>query len=39
MRFLGLEFEDRVPDALMIWPFRQKLTTAGAMKSLFEQFD
>src|SRR4029077_16154474 len=34
---LGLE--DRVPDARTIWLFREKLTTAGAIKRLFEQFD
>jgi transposase, IS5 family len=39
MRFLGLGLEDRVPDARTIWLFREKLTTAGAMKRLFEQFD
>jgi hypothetical protein len=31
--------EDRVPDARTIWLFREKLTTAGAIKRLFEQFD
>ena len=39
MRFLGLGLEDRVPDARTIWLFREKLTTAGATKRLFEQFD
>src|SRR5215471_8967194 len=39
MRFLGLGLEDRVPDARTIWLFREKLTTAGAIKGLFEQFD
>ena len=39
MRFLVLGLEDRVPDARTIWLFRQKLTTAGAIKRLFEQFD
>jgi IS5 family transposase len=39
MRFLGLGLEDRVPDAGPIWLFREKLTTAGAIKRLFEQFD
>lgn len=28
MRFLGLDLEDRVPDACMIWLFRKKLTKA-----------
>jgi transposase, IS5 family len=31
--------EDRVPDARTIWLFREKLTTAGAIKRLSEQFD
>jgi hypothetical protein len=31
--------EDRVPDARTIWLFREKLTTVGAIKRLFEQFD
>ena len=39
MRFLGLGLEDRVPDARTIWLFREKLTTSGAIKRLFEQFD
>ena len=39
MRFLGLGLEDRVPDARTIWLFREKLTTAGAIKRLSEQFD
>src|ERR1700745_4297788 len=39
MRFLGLGSEDRVPDARTIWLFREKLTTVGAIKRLFEQFD
>jgi hypothetical protein len=38
MRFLGLGLEDRVPDARTIWLFREKLTTARAIKRLFEQF-
>ena len=33
MRFLGLGLEDRVPDARTIWLFREKPTTAGAIKS------
>jgi transposase, IS5 family len=39
MRFLGLGLQDRVPDARTIWLFRQKLTTAGAIRRLVEQFD
>src|ERR1700758_1741178 len=38
MRFLGLGLEDRA-DARTIWLFREKLTTAAAIKRLFEQFD
>jgi hypothetical protein len=29
-------WRDRVPDARTIWLFREKLTTAGAIKRLFE---
>ena len=39
MRFLGLGLPDRVPDARTIWLFREKLTRAGAIGSLFERFD
>ena len=39
MRFLGLGLEDRVPDARTIWLFREKLTTAGAIKRMFDRFD
>ncbi len=39
IRFLVLGLEDRVPNARTIWLFREKLTTAGAIKRLFEQFD
>src|SRR5437764_2389174 len=39
MRFLGLGLSDRVPDARTIWLFREKLTRAGAIGSLFERFD
>src|SRR5437588_6295579 len=39
MRFLGLSLADRVPDARTIWLFREKLTQAGAIKTLFERFD
>ena len=37
MRFLGLGLSDRVPDARTIWLFREKLTKAGAIKTLFER--
>ena len=39
MRFLGLRLSDRVPDARTIWLFRERLTKAGAIKTLFERFD
>jgi transposase, IS5 family len=39
MRFLGLALGDRVPDATTIWLFREKLTKAGAIDSLFARFD
>jgi IS5 family transposase len=39
MRFLGLGLSDRVPDARTIWLFREGLTKAGAIQSLFEHFD
>src|SRR3984893_6807856 len=39
MRFLGLGLSDRVPDARTIWLFREKLTKAQAIDTLFERFD
>jgi integrase len=39
MRFLGLGLFDRVPDARTIWLFREKLTKAEAIKTLFARFD
>ncbi|KQP60068.1 transposase [Methylobacterium sp. Leaf111] len=39
MRFLGLGFEDAVPDAKTVWLFREHLTWAGAIKELFAAFD
>lgn len=39
MRFLGLSLADRVPDARTIWLFREKLTKADAIESLFARFD
>jgi transposase, IS5 family len=39
MRFLGLGFDDRVPDAKTIWLFREHLTQARAVESLFSRFD
>ena len=39
MRFLDLGLGDRVPDAKTIWLFREQITEAGLIKSLFEKFD
>ncbi|MEZ0497299.1 IS5 family transposase [Sphingomonas sp. IW22] len=39
MRFLGLGLSDRVPDAKTIWLFRERLTKAGAIATLFDRFD
>ena len=39
MRFLGLGLSDRVPDARTIWLFRERLTKAGVIRTLFERFD
>ena len=39
MRFLGLGLPDRVPDAKTIWLYREALTKAGAIETLFDEFD
>ena len=39
MRFLGLGFENAVPDAKTVWLFREQLTRAGAIEVLFAAFD
>jgi transposase, IS5 family len=39
MRFLGLGLSDRVPDAKTIWLFREQLTQAKAVETLFARFD
>jgi transposase, IS5 family len=39
MRFLGLGLEDTVPDATTVWLFREALTKAGLVKTLFERFN
>ncbi|KAA5607290.1 transposase [Roseospira marina] len=39
MRFLGLGPGEAVPDATTIWLFREHLTQAGAIKTLFGRFD
>jgi len=38
MRFLGLELEDRVPDAKTVWLFRERLKHAGLIDVLFARF-
>ncbi|TBV79473.1 MAG: transposase [Desulfobulbaceae bacterium] len=37
-RFLGLHAVGKVPDATTIWRFREDLTKAGVMKTLFSEF-
>ena len=39
MRFLGLGLADRIPDARTIWLFREKLTRAGVIQTLFDRLD
>ena len=39
MRFLGLDLHQRIPDAKTIWLFRETLTQAGVIETLFTQFD
>jgi IS5 family transposase len=38
MRFLGLQFENRVPDAKTVWLFRERLKTLGLVEVLFDRF-
>lgn len=38
-RFLGLNPEDRVPDAKTIWLFREQLTEKRLIKALFDDFE
>ena len=38
-RFLGLEFEDDIPDGTTLWLFREKLSQAGIVEKLFERFN
>jgi len=33
MRFLGLQLEDRVPDAKTLWRYREQLTQRGVMQA------
>jgi IS5 family transposase len=37
-RFLGLGFEDRIPDGTTLWLYREKLAQAGLLKKLFDRF-
>jgi IS5 family transposase len=37
-RFLGLGFEDGVPDGTTLWLFREKLAKAGLIETLFARF-
>ena len=39
MRFLGLDFASRVPDAKTVWLFRETLQQCGLVEILFEQFN
>ena len=39
MRFLGLELEDRVPDAKTVWQFREMLRLQQMGEGLFKRFD
>lgn len=38
MRFLGLELEDRVPDAKTVWSFREQLKVLQLLDALFARF-
>lgn len=38
MRFLGLELEDRVPDAKTVWLFRERIKELALMEELFSRF-
>lgn len=38
MRFLGLQLEDRVPDAKTVWVFREALKDLSLVDVLFERF-
>jgi IS5 family transposase len=39
VRFLGLGLEDKVPDAKTVWLYREQLSQAGMIKTVFENFD
>jgi IS5 family transposase len=38
-RFLGLDLNDKVPDANTLWDFKEALAKKGVDKELFEQFE
>lgn len=38
MRFLGLQLEDKVPDAKTVWLFRERLKELDLMEALFGRF-
>ena len=38
MRFLGLQLEDRVPDAKTVWLFRKRIKQSGLIDVLFVRF-
>ena len=39
MRFLGLQLEDRVPDAKTLWLYRERLTKLGLIQQLLGRFE
>jgi transposase, IS5 family len=39
MRFLGLDFEDTVPDAKTLWLFPDTLANKNAIDKLFHKFN
>jgi IS5 family transposase len=39
MRFLGLDLDQRIPDAKTIWLFRETLAQAQVVETLFAQFE
>ena len=39
VRFLGLGLEDRVPDAKIVWLYREGLAQAALVEELFRQID
>lgn len=39
MRFLGLDFASRIPDARTVWLFREQLQKHGLVKKLFDEMN